>query len=450
MGEFRMPALGADMDEGTLVEWLVKPGDPVHRGEIIAVVDTAKTAMEIEAFETGVIERLLVEPGTTVPVGAPLALITSEVGAAPTPGVAPPAPPAVPAPGVASPIVRHLAHALEVDLAGLTGTGDGGVITRSDVEQAAHDRGAREPLTAPAASTAPIAVPIAVPTPRAGGRIAASPLARRRAAESGIDLATVHGTGPGGAISEADVRRAATTPAAPAATADAVTADAVTQRAAAMRRAIGNLMARSKREIPHYYLTATIDMTAATTWLQERNAQRPVAERLVPAVLMLKASALAARKVPDLNGFWIDDRFVAGDGVHLGVAVSLRQGGLIAPAIRDADQLDVDTLMGRLRDLVARARAGRLRQSEMTDPTITVTNLGDLGVDSVHGVIYPPQVALVGFGRVAERPWAHDGMLGVRDVVVATLSADHRASDGHRGGRFLAVIDDLLQKPEEL
>jgi pyruvate dehydrogenase E2 component (dihydrolipoamide acetyltransferase) len=220
-------------------------------------------------------------------------------------------------------------------------------------------------------------------------------------------------------------------------------------RTRAMRQVIGNLMARAKREIPHYYLSTTIDMSTPVAWLRETNLDRSVSDRLVPAALMLKAVGLAARAMPELNGFWIDGEFVPGGGVHVGVAVMLRQGGLVAPAIHDADTLRLDELMARLRDVVARARAGRLRQSEM-DPTITVTNLGDQGVDAVFGVIYPPQVALVGFGRVAERPWAKDGMLGVRPCVTATLSGDHRASDGHRGGLFLTAIDDLLQRPEEL
>jgi pyruvate dehydrogenase E2 component (dihydrolipoamide acetyltransferase) len=217
-----------------------------------------------------------------------------------------------------------------------------------------------------------------------------------------------------------------------------------------MRTAIAELMARSKREIPHYYLTTTIDLAHAIGWLRERNRKLPTRERLVPAALLLKAAALAARETPALNGFWLEDRFVPGTGVHLGVAISLRGGGLVAPAIHDAPELPVAEVMARLRDLVARARAGRLRGSEMSEPTLTVTNLGDQGVESVLGVIYPPQVALVGFGKVIERPWAVEGMLGVRPVVMATLSADHRATDGFTGARFLDAIDRLLQQPEEL
>jgi pyruvate dehydrogenase E2 component (dihydrolipoamide acetyltransferase) len=201
--------------------------------------------------------------------------------------------------------------------------------------------------------------------------------------------------------------------------------------------------------VPHYYLATTIDLAAATRWLAEANAARPVTERLLPAVLLLKATALAAREVPALNGVW-DEGFTPSAAVHLGVAVSLRGGGLVAPAIHDADRLELDALMAALRDLVQRARSGLLRASEMSDPTLTVTNLGDQGVDEVFGVIYPPQVALVGFGKIVERPWAVDGMLAVRPVVRASLSADHRASDGHVGARFLATIDRLLQHPEEL
>lgn len=217
-----------------------------------------------------------------------------------------------------------------------------------------------------------------------------------------------------------------------------------------MRETIGRLMARSKREVPHYYLSTTVDLARATSWMQERNRDLPVSERLVSAALLLKATALAARAHPELNGFWVDDAFVPGPGVHLGVAISLRGGGLVAPAVHDADTLTVDQLMAAVRDLVARARAGRLRGSEMSDPTLTVTNLGDRGVESVYGVIYPPQVALVGFGRVVDRPWAVDGMLAVRPVVSLTLAADHRATDGFSGARMLATVDELLQRPEDL
>ena len=209
-------------------------------------------------------------------------------------------------------------------------------------------------------------------------------------------------------------------------------------------------MSRSKREIPHYYVATTVDLHATVTWLRRLNRDRPVSERIVPAAALLRATALAARKVPELNGFWVDGAFVPGEDVHLGVAVSVRNGALVAPALHHTADLTLPEVMERLRDLVRRARSGRLTRAELSDPTLTVTDLGDQGVEEVIGVISPPQVALVGIGRVVERPWAVDGLLGVRPVVRLTLSGDHRATDGHVGARFLGIVDELLQRPKEL
>jgi len=275
-----------------------------------------------------------------------------------------------------------------------------------------------------------------------------SPLAQRRAAELGEDLSTVIGTGADGAITAADIERAAA-PAAPKAERPPP-APPSTGRVAAMRKAIAAAMARSKREIPHYYLGTRIDMSRATEWLAAENLKRPITSRLLHSVLLIRAVALAAREVPEMNGFWIDGAFKPSDGVHVGVVISLRQGGLVAPAIHDADTLPLDDLMRRMLDLVKRARAGVLRSSEVSEATITVSNLGEQGVDTVFGVIYPPQVALVGFGKLSQQPWAADGVVGARPVIAASLAADHRASDGHRGGRFLAAIDRLVQEPSQL
>jgi pyruvate dehydrogenase E2 component (dihydrolipoamide acetyltransferase) len=217
-----------------------------------------------------------------------------------------------------------------------------------------------------------------------------------------------------------------------------------------MRRTIGAAMARSKREVPHYYLATTIDMHRALAWLQAENLRRPVADRLLSGVLLLKAVALALREVPELNAVWRGDALVPSPAVHLGIAISLRGGGLVAPALHAADQRSLDDLMRGFRDLVQRARAGGLRSSEMSDPTITVTSLGEQGVETVFGIVYPPQVAIVGFGKVVERPWSVEGTIVSRPVVTATLSADHRVSDGHRGGRFLAAVDRRLQEPARL
>ncbi|MEE4463277.1 2-oxo acid dehydrogenase subunit E2, partial [Azotobacter chroococcum] len=285
-----------------------------------------------------------------------------------------------------------------------------------------------QPASAPGTATS-----AAPPASRA--RI--SPAARKRAAELGIDAGALTGTGPQGAVSLADVEAAAK-PAAPV------------DRQAAMRQAIAAAMSRSKREIPHYYLGETVPLGAAMAWLAAHNAGLPPEQRLLPGVLLLKAVALALRDYPQLNGYWQDGAFRAAPGIHLGVAVALRQGGLIAPALHDVADKPLEQLMAELGDLVQRARSYSLRSSELSDASLTVTQLGDQGVDSVFGVIYPPQVALVGVGRIAERPWVEEGRLCVMPSAQFSLAADHRASDGHYGARFLGEVRRLLQTPDRL
>ncbi|WP_199547221.1 dihydrolipoamide acetyltransferase family protein [Streptomyces sp. N35] len=495
MGEFTMPSLGADMDEGTLTEWLVAPGDTVAKGQVVAVIETAKSDIEIECFESGTVVELLAEPGAVLPVGAPLAIIGAGDAAVVKTAAPDPVPPQVPAevmpeieslhnasvsalqsaaepqivPGPsetraapytaaegagplrieAGPLVRHLATERGIDLAAVHGTGRGGRVTRADIE---HARPVEQP-----------------PQDRAV-RVRATPYARRLADELDLDLAGLRGSGENGAVRADDVKAAHAARAAapvpvsvvqepapdrvrdpgPARTREPSPETSADRRSAAMRRAIADLMARSKREIPHYYLATTIDLAAATQWLHTRNRALSPSRRLVPAALLLKATALATRRVPELNGYWQNDSFAPGEGVHLAVAVSLRGGGLLTPVIKNADTLPPGELMDSLKDLVQRARKGRLRASEVSGATLTVTNLGDQGTESVYGVIHSPQVALVGFGAVVERPWAVNGLLGVRPVVTATLCADHRATDGAIGARFLTAVDRLLQNPEEL
>ena len=413
MADFVMPSLGADMESATLVKWHVQPGDAVKRGQIIAEVDTDKGIIDIECFQTGVIEKLVIEPGAKIPVGALLAVISGgeATSAARAPVVSPttvaPEPPHI----HASPLAKKIAVELGVDLNKLIGhgTGPGGLIDREDVENAAK--------TSVTPST----------------RVRISPLARRRAKELHVDVTQLRGSGPGGVIEAADVERAATPP---------KTGDS-------MRRAIAAAMAKSKREIPHYYLQTHIDMSATLAWLQAENAKRGIKERLLPVVPILKALAKALRDVPQINGFWVDGEHRVSEAIHLGFAISMKGGGLVAPAVHDVDQKSCDELMADLRDLIPRARSGRLRSSEMTDATITITSLGDLGVESVFGVIYPPQVAIIGLGKVLEKPWAKDGMLGVHPVMTATLAADHRATDGHLGAQFLEALNRHLQTPEQ-
>jgi pyruvate dehydrogenase E2 component (dihydrolipoamide acetyltransferase) len=406
MSEFLMPHLGADMTAGTLLAWRKKPGDHVAKGEIIADVETDKADIEIEVFTNGVLEEILVTPGTRVPVGTVLAVIRQEGEAAPE------KPPAT-------------ARVISM------------------------------PAPAPEPGLQPSSRPSPLPAPTAA-RLHVSPLARKLAGELHVDLAAVTPAGPGGRITREDIEhaaqlRAAAGPAPAAATAPAVAAPAEPpDRYARMRQTIAAAMARSKREIPHYYLSATIDLKPAMDWLTPENLKRPIEERLLYGVLLIKAVALALREVPELNAVWNGAQLEIKPEIHVGVAISLRQGGLIAPALHQADRKTLPELMRGFRDLVQRARAGSLRSSELSDSTITITSLGEQGVESVFGIIYPPQVALVGFGAVAERPWSVAGQVVSRPVITATLSADHRVSDGHRGGLFLRAVDQLLQSPEKL
>ena len=367
MHEFRMPSLGADMQAGRLVQWNVRAGDSVKRGDTVAVVETDKANVDVEIFESGIVDRLIAAPGERLPVGSVLAYI----------------------------------------------------------------RGAEEAQAA---------------APPVRERVTASPLARKLAREYGLDIASIHGSGPHVVIEAADVERARPqaappppqppTPAAPA--------------AGGMRRAIAAAMSKSNREIPHYYLQTRIDMRAALDRLSALNAQRPIAQRILPAAMLLKAAALALTDVPELNAYWSDDQLQIKESVHLGMAISLRSGGLVIPAIHDADLKTLDELMEAMRDVITRARAGSLKSSELTDGTSTVTNLGDLGVETVFGVIYPPQVSLIGFGKIVDMPVAANGMIGVHPMLGATLAGDHRATDGHRGAQFLTALDKRLQEPQKL
>ena len=383
MIEFKMPSLGADMEAGTLVEWLVKPGDTVKRGDIIAVVDTQKGLIDIEVFDEGTIGELLIKEHEKVPVGIVMALISSDKEAGAKKEAKMPS--------------KVIEEKKEVE--------------KITVEELPHG-------------------------------IKASPLARRIAAEKGIDLAKVQGTGEGGAVIREDVEKAMTERMAPGEDKRASSMESV-------RRAVAAAMSKSNREIPHYYLETKVDMSTALAWLTEANKERTVKQRMLPVVLLIKAVAKALKEVPELNGYW-DNGLQLKKDINIGFVVSLRSGGLMIPAIHNADLKSMDDLMVSLNDIIPRARAMKLRSSELSESTITVTNLGEGNVETVYGVIYPPQVAIIGIGSITEQPWAEAGMLDVRPVLNLTLSADHRATDGATGSRFLIAVKNYLGKPESL
>jgi pyruvate dehydrogenase E2 component (dihydrolipoamide acetyltransferase) len=399
MGVFRMPSLGADMEAGTLAEWLVQPGDTVRRGDVVAVVETQKGAIEIEVFEEGTVHALTAEVGQQLPVGAPLAVLLGK-------GESPPA--VTPAAAEPEAVPRTTAPAPETPAAATP-----------------------EPHRAPPP-------PVEMPPP---GGISASPAARKRATELGVDLSAVRGSGPGGAIVLADVE--APVPAAAKAQAPRAPFDE-------MRKAIAAAMTRSKQTIPHFYVSETIDLQPATDWLARRNADAPPAERVLIGALFVRAAALAAARVPSTNGKFTDGAFHPAEGVNAGVAIALRGGGLVAPALIGADTLSLGDTMAGMRDLVTRARAGRLRGSEMTSGTITISSLGDGGAEAMAGVIFPPQVALVGIGSPRTRPWVVDGAVVPRTQVSVTLSVDHRVCDGRQASAFLDAFRTLIAQPETL
>lgn len=388
MIEFVMPSLGTDMEDGTLTEWKKKPGDSVQRGDIIAEVETQKGLIEIEVFDEGTISELLIQEGSKVPVGTVMALI------------------------------HPIGKAIEKK---------------------------EEKITA----LQPIEEKITPLISIAKGEkthIKASPLARKIAKENHIDISQIKGTGPEGAITREDVEHILETT-----LEDEIVAKTKknTIPVETIRAAVAAAMSKSNREIPHYYLNKKIDLTNVLSWLQEYNTHQDVKKRLLPVVLFIKAVAKSLKEFPELNAIWDNGLQIKKD-INIGFVISLRTGGIIVPAIHQADLKNCDAIMKTLNDIIPRARAMKLRSSELSDSTITLTNLGEGGADTVFGVIYPPQVAIIGFGSITEQPIAEKGMLGIRSVVNVTLAADHRASDGLTGSRFLASLNKQLQNPESL
>ncbi|BDY11752.1 dihydrolipoamide acetyltransferase family protein [Hydrogenimonas cancrithermarum] len=412
---YKMPSLGADMESGILAEWKVKEGDRLKKGDVIADIETSKGIIEAEIYEDGTVEKIVGKEGTEYPVGTPLAVVRTEKDDDET-------------------IRKELAE-VEAAAGGEAPKEEGAAETvfpssEKEEQTASAPKSAAEEIFGAIAETKDEAV-------QEVGRIRATPLARKRARELGIDLKEL-AKRVRGKISARDVEEVARQLFKPGAA-----------KPDAMRMAIAAAMSRSNAEIPHYYLSTPIDMTSALSWLRDLNAKRSIKDRILPAALMIRAVVEALKEVPELNGFWKEGP-VPSEAIHPGIAIARREGGLITPAMIDAHKMNLDETMQALSDLITRTRGGKLTSSQMTEQTVTITNLGDLGVEKVFGVIYPPQVALIGFGRIMERPWAVGDAIAVRKVVEASIAGDHRATDGRTGALFLAKLDKILQNPEEL
>ncbi|WGW06021.1 dihydrolipoamide acetyltransferase family protein [Tropicibacter oceani] len=407
MSAFVMPSLGADMEAGVLVEQLIAPGDPVQRGDVIGAVETQKGVIEIEVFESGTLAEWLVPLGTKVPVGTPLAMIDTGAQDVPDPDE-----PDIPDPEEPTELPEEPPTELP------------------DPEQPFPDDPIPEDL--PYDDPGPSEPMPEIPPFDPGMRLRITPAARRLAAQSGVDPRALS-LPLGRAITRADILGLAPTSKPPP--------------QFDMRAAIAAAMSRSKREIPHYYLSHMVDLTAAEGFVSALNKDRAPQDRVLLGAVVARAVAHALRKFPEFNGHY-DGSFVPSQAVHLGMAINIRGGGLVAPALFDAADKPLDALMRDMADLVERVRAGRFRARELSDATITLTSLGDRGVDELLGVIYPPQVAIVGMGTPRLHPMIHDGQVAARLAARLTLAADHRVSDGHRGALFLRAIDKHLQKPD--
>ena len=457
-----MPQLGYDMREGTVVRWLKNEGDDVARGEIIAEIETDKAVVEFSPTTGGVLRRIVAGEGVVVPVGQPIAVITDpgealpddmagpapetveETSPAPeTVAVEPAAAPPAPADGGevrASPIARRLAREQGVDLASVTGSGPGGRIVESDV-------------LAAAATAAAVAAVLAAPS-----GVLASPLARRLAREEGLDIALITGSGPGGRIVEADILAAVQDQAASAAApAPSVAEDVPAPEEPAaerlelsrMRRTIAKVTSDSKREAPHFYVAADIDMTKAMALRRDVNDQLDADVRVSVNDLIVKASAVAIGRHPKFNSFYREDHLQMNSGINVGIAIAL-DSGLIVPGIPECESMSLVEIAAASRDLAARANSGTLRAEEYTGTTYSVSNLGMFDVDSFTAIIFPPHAAILAVGTVKQQPVVRAGEITVADIMKATLSVDHRVADGAEAAQFLSEIKRLLENPVSL
>ena len=452
-----MPQMGYDMQQGIVVRWRKSEGDEVARGDVLAEIETDKATVEFEAFVSGVLRRIVVDTGVVVPVGDLIAVIGSRdeqlpddiqgssssatAASAPTVQVQPSAEPSTSAASDdgevrASPIARRLARERGLELSLISGTGPGGRIVEQDVLDY------QEP--------APVDGAASLAAVDGAGRVErASPIARRLARERGIDLASVAGTGPEGRIVEQDVL--SYQPPAPEAEAIPAQVEADGERAelSRMRQVIARVTSDSKRDAPHFYLTATVDMSRAMSLRREVNDAASSETRISVNDLIVKASAMALRKHPKFNAFFRGEHLQMNSSLNIGIAIAL-EAGLIVPGIGNCENRSLVQIAAASSDLIARAHQGTLRNEEYSGTTFSISNLGMFDVDSFAAIIYPPHAAVLAVGKVSEQPVVRDGQLAVGQTMQATLSVDHRVADGAEAAQFLMEIKGLLESPVSL
>ncbi|MHB8833948.1 MAG: dihydrolipoamide acetyltransferase family protein [Desulfobacteria bacterium] len=389
-----MPSLGFDMTEGQLARWLKNEGDPVGKGQAIAEIETEKATVEIEAAVSGILARIIVHAGETVPVGTLIGVIAEageEVTAVPAPSPSPPAPPP-PAP--------------------VPEAGEGAAPSEA--------------------------------------RVKASPVARKMAEEAGLDLSRVKGTGPGGRVVERDVQAAIATgsaPAPPGVPAEPAPGAAVPLNR--MRKTIARRMTESKATAPHFYITVEINMEDAMKMREQLNVLAPETERISVNDLIVAAAARTLARFPALNASYREGNLEMHSQVNIGIVVAL-EDGLIPPVVRDADKKPLKRIAAESRALTERARTNKLRSDDLGDGTFTVSNLGMFDVDEFIAIINPPEAAILAVGAVTRRPVAVAGEVRIASLMKTTLSVDHRVADGAQAGRFMQEFKKLLENPVNL
>ena len=446
-----MPQMGYDMHEGTVLKWHKKEGDEVARGEIIAEIETDKATVEFEAFTGGVLRKIVAAEGVAIPVGQLIAVITAPDEALPddlvlpsdAPPLAAPQASAAPEPSIAdaperapaaegevraSPIARRLARERGIDLSTLTGSGPGGRIVEEDV--LSHQAPTSE-AAAPAISDS---------------EVRASPIARRLARERGIELSKIPGTGPGGRVGEEDVLKYQE----PAAAVDGAAA-LTDQRVelSRMRQTIAKVTSDSKRDAPHFYVTAEIDMTKALDLRRDINDTVPSQDRVSVNDLIIKACAMALGQHAKFNASFQGDHLQMNGSINIGIAIAL-EAGLIVPGINGCERKSLLEIASASTDLISRANSGTLRNDEYSGTTFSISNLGMFDVESFAAIIYPPHAAVVAVGTVKEQPVARDGEIVLAQIMKATLSVDHRVADGAEAAQFLMEVKKLLENPVSL